>query len=198
MTVALEAVDDHLALEADLLLHEERVHVRPLVARQLDDLAHLRVLRDGAVALEVLLEGLADALHVEVVGQTLHGRNTLPPVSLLHADVDLRLVSLLLVGVVEGVEGVEVLDLGFRHASLSFVAALGVVAGLRGVSGHGIVTASVQAIGRHVRDAFVSFLAAARVPASPAPRAPQRGRCSPESNPQWHRGARSVHHSISD
>merc|ERR1712216_952226 len=111
MTVALEAVDDHLALEADLLLHEERVHVRPLVARELDDLAQLRVLRDGAVALEVLLERLADALHVQIFREALDRGNTLPAVALLHADVDLGVIATLLVGVLERVERVEVLYL---------------------------------------------------------------------------------------
>ena len=57
-------MDHDLRLQADLLVDEEAVDVRPLVAGQLDDLAHLAILRHGAVALEVLLEGLADALHV--------------------------------------------------------------------------------------------------------------------------------------
>lgn len=50
---------------------------------------------------EVLLEGLEDALEVEVVGQPLHGRDTLAPAALLHADMDLGLVASLLLRVGE-------------------------------------------------------------------------------------------------
>ena len=71
-----------LRLQADLLVDEEAVHVRPLVAGQLDDLPHLRVFGHGAVALEVLLEGLADALHVEVVREA-DGAKGLVPLSYL-------------------------------------------------------------------------------------------------------------------
>ena len=75
-------MDHDLRLQADLLVDEEAVHVRPLVAGQLDDFPHLAVLRDRPVALEVLLEGLADALHVEVVREA-DGAKGLVPLSYL-------------------------------------------------------------------------------------------------------------------
>jgi hypothetical protein len=58
-----------------------------LVSTELNDFPNLLVLLDGAVAAEVLLEGLADALDVEVVGKAGHGRDTLAPVPLLDANV---------------------------------------------------------------------------------------------------------------
>jgi hypothetical protein len=58
-----------------------------LVSTELNDFPNLLVLLDGAVAAEVLLEGLADALDVEVVGKAGNGRDTLAPVPLLDANV---------------------------------------------------------------------------------------------------------------
>jgi len=84
-------VQDDVLGVADLLIDEELLHVGPLVAAELDDLPGLLVLLDGAVAAEVLLEGLADPLHVEVVRESRHRRDALPPVPLLDPDVDLLL-----------------------------------------------------------------------------------------------------------
>ena len=75
---------------ADLLVHQEALYISPLVPRQLYDLPNLLVHLHGAVAGEVLLEGLADALHIKVVGEAGYRRDTLAAVSLLDADVDLR------------------------------------------------------------------------------------------------------------
>ena len=125
LSPCLEAVDDDLGLCADVLVDQEIVDVSPLVARQLDDLTELKIFRHGAVALEVLLEGLADALHVQVFREALDRRDTpkknikvvvfimcilLSSVALLNADMDLRLVTRLLVGVVERIEVFQVLD----------------------------------------------------------------------------------------
>ena len=87
----LETVQHDVLGVANFLIDQEFLHVRSLVAAELDDLPRLLVLLDGAVAGEVLLEGLAYALHVEVVGQACHRRDALPPVPLLDADVDLLL-----------------------------------------------------------------------------------------------------------
>ena len=185
-------MDHDLRLQADLLVDEEAVHVRPLVAGQLDDLAHLAVLRDRPVALEVLLEGLADALDISIVGQALNGGNTLPPVALLHADVDLRLVSLIFVRIIEGVERIKILDLGLRHHSAALCSS---AAGLRGRfrlrHRHGIGAGYRSTRARRLR---VGSCGGSRG----APRAAARTMLSREATPQRHRGARSVHHSISD
>ena len=86
---ALETVEDNIVREAYLLVHQKVFHVRSLVSAELNDLPNLLVLLDGAVAAEVLLEGLADALDVEVVGKAGHRCDTLAPVALLDADVNL-------------------------------------------------------------------------------------------------------------
>jgi hypothetical protein len=86
---SLETVEDNVVREAYLLVHQKVFHVRSLVSAELNDLPNLLVLLDGAVAAEVLLEGLADALDVEVVGKAGHRRDALAPVPLLDADVDL-------------------------------------------------------------------------------------------------------------
>jgi len=97
-------VQHHLSVHADLLVQQELADVRSLVARQLNDLAQLVVLDDGAVAAEVFLEGLEDALHVQVIRQTLHRRQTLAAVTLLHTHVDLAAADARVVlGVGEGV-----------------------------------------------------------------------------------------------
>ena len=103
-SLLLETVDDDLRGLADFLINQEILGVCPLVPRKLDDLPVVRVLCDGTVAGEVLLEGLADALHVQVVGEALDEGDTLAPVALLHADVHLRLIAAFLIGVREGVE----------------------------------------------------------------------------------------------
>lgn len=79
----------HLRVRADLLVHEELANVGTLVTRKLDNFAELVVLDESAVAAEVLLEGLQDAFDVQVVGETLHGRQTLAAVTLLHTNVHL-------------------------------------------------------------------------------------------------------------
>ena len=52
----LEAVDDHLRFDANLLVEEEVIHVGALVPRQLDDITEFGVLRHGTIAVKVLLE----------------------------------------------------------------------------------------------------------------------------------------------
>ena len=106
----LETVQDNAVVEANLLIDKKALDISPLIPRQLDDLPHLLVHLHSPVAREVLLEGLANALDVEVVGKTGDGRDTLSAISLLDADVHLfggGLPSLVLGRILEGVEGIE-------------------------------------------------------------------------------------------
>ena len=84
-----------IQLEALLLVDEEFLHVLALVALQLDHLAHLRVVDDGAIARELLLDHLEDLLLVELLRQALHRRQGLAAiafcVTLLSVDVRRRL-----------------------------------------------------------------------------------------------------------
>jgi ribosomal silencing factor RsfS len=74
---------------ANFLIDEKGFDVGPLVARQLDDFADVFVFLDGPVTRKILLERLADAFHVQVLGQAGHGGNTFAPVALLDPHVDL-------------------------------------------------------------------------------------------------------------
>lgn len=74
LLATLEAVDlDGLGveLEAFLLVDEEFLDVLALIALQLDHLAHLRVVDNGAIASELLLDDFEDLLLVELLGETL-------------------------------------------------------------------------------------------------------------------------------
>ena len=54
----LEAVDNDLPQGANLLVRQKLAHVGALIAAELDDILAFRVLVQGSVAREVLLEGL--------------------------------------------------------------------------------------------------------------------------------------------
>lgn len=86
----LETVHLHgLALEAEafLLVHEELLHILALVALQLDNLAHLGVGHDGAIAGELLLDHLEDLLLVELLRQALDRGQGLASVPLCMKEV---------------------------------------------------------------------------------------------------------------
>lgn len=78
-----------LALVHDLLIDEELGHGLSLVALQLDDVAELGVLDNGAVAAKLLLEHLQHLLKVDLLRDAGRGRERLAPVALLDADVNI-------------------------------------------------------------------------------------------------------------
>ena len=88
---------------ADFLVHQKILDVGSLIARQLNNFPNLLILLHGTVAREVLLEGLANSLHVQIVCQACHGRDTFPPISLLNTDVYFffRIVPSLVPGVLK-------------------------------------------------------------------------------------------------
>lgn len=90
---------------ANFLIHQKILHVRPLIARQLDNLANVFVLLDGPIATKVLLEGFADSFYVQVIGESRYRRDTLSSVTLLHSDVHFffRVSAVLVTSVLEGV-----------------------------------------------------------------------------------------------
>lgn len=71
----------------NLLIDQESLYISTLISRQLNDLTALFVLLHGTVAAKVLFKSFADALNVQIVRQTCHGRDTLAPVPLLDTDV---------------------------------------------------------------------------------------------------------------
>jgi hypothetical protein len=65
--ITLETVKDNTVVEANLLVHEEGLHICSLVPRQLNDFARILVLLDGSVTGKVLLEGLTNSLDIQIV-----------------------------------------------------------------------------------------------------------------------------------
>ena len=60
-----------IQLQPFLLIDQEFLHIFALVALELDHLAHLRVVDDGAIAGELLLDHFEDLLLVELLGKAL-------------------------------------------------------------------------------------------------------------------------------
>ena len=60
-----------IQLQPLLLIDQEFLHILALVALELNHLAHLRVVDDGAIASELLLDDLEDLLLVEFLWQAL-------------------------------------------------------------------------------------------------------------------------------
>ena len=61
-----------IQLQPFLLISQEFLHILALIALELDHLAHLRVVDDGAIAGEFLLDYFENLLLVELFGQALH------------------------------------------------------------------------------------------------------------------------------
>ena len=110
----LTTVDHDLVVETHLLVDEEVSDVGSLVSRELQDLAQLHVDVDAPVALEGLLQGLRDFLNIQILRQSLHRRDALAPISLLDANVNLGVVTPLLLG--SGERVVRVLEVYGIHA----------------------------------------------------------------------------------
>jgi len=100
--------------ETLLLIDEELLHHLALVTLELDDLAHLAVSYDGAIASELLLNDLEDFLLVKFLWKTLNSSQSLSAIALLdpYMDVVLRLFGLssIFVGFGEGVVGLEIFN----------------------------------------------------------------------------------------
>jgi hypothetical protein len=81
----LETVHLHgrgLETQTFLLVREELLNILALIALELDDLTHLGVAHDGAIASKLLLDHLEDLLLVELLGETLDSRQGLATVAL--------------------------------------------------------------------------------------------------------------------
>jgi len=113
----LEAVDLdglRIELEAIFLVGEEFMHMLALVALELNHLAHLVIVDDGAIAGELLLDHAEDLLAGEFDWKALDRRQGLTTISLLDTDMDvilrLCLFRVVLLGFGEGVERLEIFD----------------------------------------------------------------------------------------
>lgn len=72
----------------DTFFSKEGEYLGPLITLELDDLAHLFVLDEGAVAGEFLLECLQELLSVVLLWQALQRRQRFTPIPLLDTDMD--------------------------------------------------------------------------------------------------------------
>ncbi len=81
----------NLGGDANLLLYKKLPNLTPLITRQLDYLRLILILSDTSVAFEGLLQSSRNLFHIQVFRQTLDSGNTLAPVTLLNAHVDLTL-----------------------------------------------------------------------------------------------------------
>jgi hypothetical protein len=61
-----------IQLKPFLLISQEFLHILALIALELDHLAHLRVVDDGAIASEFLLDYFENLLLIELFRQALH------------------------------------------------------------------------------------------------------------------------------
>jgi hypothetical protein len=113
----LETVDLNglgIKLETLLLVNEEFLDILALVSLQLDYFTHFRVVDDGAIASELLLDDLEDLLLIKFLRKTLNGRQGFTSISLLDTNMDIVLClfgfSGILVGFGEGIVGLEIFD----------------------------------------------------------------------------------------
>ena len=84
----LETVQHNKVRSADLLIHQKVLDIGSLIPLKLNDLLLFVVFLNSSVARKILLEGFANALNVQIVGETCHGRDTLATISLLNSNVD--------------------------------------------------------------------------------------------------------------
>jgi hypothetical protein len=82
-----------IQLQPILLIDQELLHILALVALELDHLAHLRVVDDGAIAGEFLLDDLEDLLLVELLRQALDGGQCLATIALCECVLVSRVRS---------------------------------------------------------------------------------------------------------
>lgn len=113
----LESVDlDGLGVEfkAILLVNQEFLDIFALITLELDHLAHLGVIDNGAIASEFLLDDLQDLLLVKLFRKTLDRSQGLTSIALLNTYMDIILCllgfSCVFVGLGEGIVGLEIFD----------------------------------------------------------------------------------------
>lgn len=97
-----------------LFVDQELLDIFALITLKLDHLTHLRIINDGAITSEFLLDNLEYLFLVELFGQPLNSSQGLATIALLDPDMDviLRLLGFpsVFVGFGEGVEGLEIFD----------------------------------------------------------------------------------------
>jgi hypothetical protein len=65
--LALETMENNLLSMTNFLINQEALYIRSLVSTQLNDFTNFVVFLYSSVATKVLLESLANALHIQIV-----------------------------------------------------------------------------------------------------------------------------------
>jgi len=86
--ILLESIFAHLGL---VLVGKKVHHFGAMISLELDHLAHVLVLNDGAIASIFLLEGLEKSFGTILLRQSLNSRQRLATVALLNTDVNVIL-----------------------------------------------------------------------------------------------------------
>lgn len=115
--LGLEPVDLYglgIEFEPFFLVDQEFLDIFALIPLELDHLAHLSIVDDGAIAGKFLLDDLENLLLIEFLREALNRGQSLTTIALLnpYMDIVLRLfgVAGVFVSFGEGVEGLEVFD----------------------------------------------------------------------------------------
>jgi hypothetical protein len=98
-------VQDNILSMANFLIHQKCLDIGSLISRKLNHITDFQILLNGTVTTEILLEGLANSLGIQVLRNASYRRNTFSSISLLDTNVDLFLcgTSVLVSGVLKGV-----------------------------------------------------------------------------------------------
>lgn len=75
-----------IKFQALLLVGQELLNILALISLELNHLAHLRVVDDGSIAGELLLDDLENLLLVKLLGQTLDSGQGLASIALCWTD----------------------------------------------------------------------------------------------------------------
>jgi hypothetical protein len=83
-----ETVQHNNVGSANLLIHQKVLDVGSLIPLKLNDLLFFIIFLNSSVTRKILLKGFADALNVQIIGETCHGRDTLAAISLLNSNMN--------------------------------------------------------------------------------------------------------------
>ena len=86
---SLETMKNNIQFVSNLLIHQKLHNISPLIPTQLNNLPTLIIiLLHRTIAREILLEGLADSLDIQIIREARDCGDTFTTVTLLDADVD--------------------------------------------------------------------------------------------------------------
>jgi len=104
----------------DAILDKKIGNFATLVSLELDDLTHLLVVNEGAIAGEFLLKSFEQFLRIVLFGQALQGGQGLSPIPLLDTNVDIVRLRSNVLAVSERIslvcKGIDCIEVLHAHA----------------------------------------------------------------------------------